>query len=264
MKKVSIITVTYNSGRTLQRTLRSVQEQTYPEIEHIIVDGASSDSTLAIIKANESHIARYVSEPDRGIYDAINKGIRMATGDIIGLLNSDDVLASPETIAHVVKTMKTTHADALYADLQYCRIEESGSLEANRMHVVRHWQSEEFDRHKLRFGWMPPHPTLYCRRNFLKKVGEYRTDFRISADYEFMLRMLNREDARIVYMPEVTVNMSVGGISNRGLRNIMRKMHEDHRALRLNHMHRPYTVLCKNLRKCKQFFQRKKTEQHKD
>ena len=163
MTKVSIITVTYNSAATLTRTLRSIEKQTYPEIEHILVDGESSDATMSIIHdyTNRHNNIRFISEKDSGIYEAINKGIKMATGDIIGILNSDDTLASNETIAHIVKTFEETEADLTYGDLVYCRYIDK------KLHVVRNWVSNDYDPHSLRFGWMCPHPTASPRITIL-------------------------------------------------------------------------------------------------
>lgn len=244
--KVSIITVTYNSAKTLERTIRSVQEQTYQEIEHIIVDGASTDGTLDIIRANEKGIARYVSEPDEGIYDAINKGLKMATGSIIGLLNSDDVLANEFVIEQIVRTMRREKADIVYGDLVYVDREDDDK-------IVRYWRSNKFKRRQLYFGWMPPHPTLYVRRQIYEDNGLYSTALRISADYDFMLRILRHDKYKKAYIPQVLVRMAMGGISNRNLRTIMLKTREDYRVLRFNNVGGLFTLLCKNVRKIVQF-----------
>lgn len=251
--KVSIITVTYNSAHTLHRTLLSIYNQTYSDIEHIIVDGESTDETRKIIHdfSVRHPNLRYISEKDSGIYDAINKGIQMATGDIIGLLNSDDELASPHSIAHVAEYIKTTKADLLYGDLVYCRFDDINNTPP---HTIRYWKSNTFKEHDLAYGWMPPHPTVYCRRQVFERIGLYKTDFRISADYEFILRVFSDSTIKKVYLPEVIVRMRTGGISNRSLRMLLLKSKEDIRALRLNR-HKPWlTIICKNLRKVHQFF----------
>jgi len=252
MTKVSIITVTYNSAATLSRTLRSIEQQTYPEIEHILIDGESADATMPIIHdyASRHDNVRYVSEKDRGIYDAINKGIKMATGEIIGILNSDDTLASNETIAHIVKTFEETGADLTYGDLVYCRYTPI----ERQLHVVRNWVSNDFDPHSLRFGWMCPHPTLYLRRKVYDEQGLYKPHYRISADYDFILRVFSKKEYKKAYIPEVLINMEIGGVSNRDLRSMARKTREDIRVLKENGQFRFYTILAKNLRKIGQFF----------
>lgn len=244
--KVSIITVTYNSAKTLQRTLDSVQEQTYGNIEHILVDGDSTDGTLDIIKANEQHIARYVSEPDEGIYDAINKGIKMATGSIIGILNSDDVLSNEFVIEQIVRNLRRQKADIAYGDLVYVDREDGDR-------IVRYWRSNKFKRRQLYFGWMPPHPTMYVRRQVYEDCGLYSTALRISADYDFMLRVLRHDKYKKVYIPQVLVRMAMGGISNRNIRTMWLKSREDYRVLRFNDVGGLITLVCKNLRKLVQF-----------
>lgn len=253
--KVSIITVTYNSAATLSRTIRSVCRQTYPNIEYIIVDGESADTTMNVVHnyAEKYSNISYISEPDRGIYDAINKGIRMSTGEIVALVNSDDVLAESTTIERIVKRMQETNADILYGDLQYCKYELT---EHNPPRVTRYWKSNSFRKRDLRLGWMPAHPTLYCRREVFDKVGYYTTDLRISADYDFCLRAFSDDNLKKVYLPEVIIKMEVGGISNRNIRSMARKTKEDYIALRRNG-YRPLIVLfMKNVRKFRQFFRR--------
>lgn len=252
MTKVSIITVTYNSASTLSRTLRSIEQQTYPDIEHILVDGESADATMPIIHdyaARHTNV-RFISEKDKGIYDAINKGIRMATGEIIGILNSDDTLASKDTIAHIVKTFEETGADLTYGDLVYCRYIEI----EKQLHVVRNWVSNDFNPASLRFGWMCPHPTLYLRKRVYDEQGLYKTNYRISADYDFILRVFSKEQYKKAYIPEVLINMEIGGVSNRDMRSMYRKTKEDIRVLKENGQFHFYTILAKNLRKIGQFF----------
>jgi len=245
--KVSIITVSYNSGHLLERSLCSVEAQTHRDIEHIIIDGGSTDCTLDIIERHRRNLAQVISEPDKGIYDAINKGLRLATGDIIGILNSDDMLADPTTIETIVRKMADTNADVLYGDLIYC------SDIAHHESVVRYWRSNPFRPDLLKYGWMPPHPTLYLRRKMYEEVGEYDPAFSISADYDFMLRLFNRS-CKTVYLPNVLVYMSIGGVSNRNINTIIQKTREDYRALRKNNIGGLYTVLLKKLRKTYQFF----------
>lgn len=243
--KISVITITYNSAKTLQATLESVQSQTYSDIEHIIVDGASTDGTLAVIKAyaNKHTNVRYVSEPDEGIYNALNKGIRMATGDVIGFLHSDDVLNSPDSIEHIASAFADKEVDVVYGDLQYCRGDK----------VTRKWISNAYRPCSLKYGWMPPHPTVYCRRKVYDEVGLYDEWFRISSDYDMMLRIF-MAGYRSKYLPEVLVCMATGGASNKDTRARLSKTQEDHIVLKKNHVGAGYlTVACKQLRKIRQF-----------
>ena len=243
--KISIITITYNSAKTIHRALASVQGQTYADIEHIVVDGASTDGTREIIEAYATahKNVRWVSEKDEGIYNALNKGIRMATGDVIGFLHSDDVFFAPDSIEHIAKAFESTKAEVVYGDLQYCR--------GNR--VVRRWESNAFDRHSLKFGWMPPHPTVYVRKEVYQQVGEYDEWFRISADYDMMLRIFSA-GYKTHYIPEVIVSMEVGGASNKNTKARLSKTQEDYIALKKNHVGAGYlTVACKQLRKVRQF-----------
>jgi len=243
--KISIITITYNSAKTLPRALASVQGQTYDDIEHILVDGASTDGTVALIEAYAAKHknVRYVSEPDEGIYNALNKGIAMATGDVIGFLHSDDVLFAPDSIEHIAATFETSEAEVVYGDLQYCR--------GNR--VVRHWQSNHFNPCSLKYGWMPPHPTVYVRKSVYEQVGPYDEWFRISADYDMILRIFSA-GYKTQYIPEVIVSMEVGGASNKNTKARLSKTQEDYFVLKKNHIGCGYlTVACKQLRKIRQF-----------
>ena len=244
--KISIITATYNSAKTLQHTIDSLLSQSFSDWEQIIVDGGSTDNTLDIVHSNElSYNQRgiCISGKDTGIYNAINKGIEQATGEIIGILNSDDVLASNHVLQEIAATFERTQADAVYGDLLYCKGDN----------VVRRWKSNNFRRRELKYGWMPAHPTFYCRREVYRTLGQYDEHLRISADYDFMLRVLKR-DYRAVYIPDVLVKMQVGGISNRNLHTILLKSKEDAIALHRNHIGCGWlTILVKNIRKTMQF-----------
>ncbi len=244
--KVSIITVAYNSAATIADTLASVQAQTHLDIEHIVIDGGSTDGTVDVVRACMRPGTVLVSEPDDGIYDAMNKGLRLATGELIGCLNADDVLADERVVADVAALAQCDGAQAVYGDLVYVRQDHPGQ-------VVRHWRSGAFRPSRLHFGWMPPHPTLYFRRALLPVVGEYDTSFRIAADYDYMLRLLRRPGLRVAYLPRVLVKMRLGGVSNRSLRSMARKSAEDLRALRQNRAGGLLTLACKNLRKIPQF-----------
>ena len=243
--KISIITITFNSAKTIQRALDSVQSQTYKDIEHIIVDGASTDGTKELIEtyAKAHNNVRWISEKDKGIYDALNKGIKLATGDIIGFLHSDDVFYSPDSIGQIAAAFEDEKVDVVYGDLQYCKGPK----------VVRRWKSNDFNPCALKYGWMPPHPTVYVRREVYQQVGEYDEWFRISADYDMMLRIFTA-GYKSQYIPKVLVCMETGGASNKNTKARLSKTQEDYIVLKKNHVGAGYlTVACKQLRKIKQF-----------
>ncbi len=244
---LSIITPTFNSAATLRDTLDCICNQDYPHVEHIIVDGASKDDTMEIVRSFP-HVRKVKSEPDHGIYDAMNKGIRMATGDVIGILNSDDFYTHPQVLSHVAAQLERTGADLLYADLQYVQ-----AMQPER--VIRHWKAGPYRHGNFLRGWMPPHPTLFVRRQVYEKFGMFNTRLRFSADYELMLRLLHRHRVSVCYLPEVIVRMRAGGISNASLRNRMRANREDRLAWQLNGLQpRFYTTYMKPLSKLGQYF----------
>ncbi len=256
--KFSIITATYNSEASIGDTVRSLEAQNCArdDIEWILVDGGSKDKTLEKIEAGNFHPDQWVSEPDKGIYDALNKGIKMATGDFVGFLHADDVLAGPGTIYRIGCALKNSGADAVYGDLQYVRPTGEGEFA-----IVRHWQSGVYFRRKLKWGWMPPHPTLYLKREIYEQTklpnGEYfDTGYSCAADYEFMLRIFNRYKVEPAYLKAVLVKMRVGGVSNRSLKHILTKSKEDWRAIRTNEVGHLHTLAWKNLSKLGQFFHR--------
>lgn len=246
MDKVSIITATYNSARTLPDTLLSVQTQDYPLIEHIIVDGQSEDHTLDVIQKHP-HISRVICENDQGLYDAMNKGIAAASGDIIGILNSDDFYTHSKVISKVVAAMEANHADILYADLEYVHPVQTDK-------VVRNWKSGGYHPNKFLKGWMPPHPTLFVRRKIYEQYGSFNLEFRFAADYEFMLRMLHKHAVSTCYLPETIVHMRAGGLSNASLLNRWKANKEDRMAWKINNL-KPhfYTIWMKPLSKISQF-----------
>lgn len=246
--KISIITITYNSAKTIQRALESVQSQTYRDIEHVIVDGASKDGTRELIEAYaKKHTnVRWISEPDKGIYNALNKGIHLATGDVIGFVHSDDILYAPDSIAHIAEAFAQQDIQVVYGDLQYVR---EGK-------VTRRWRSNDFNPASLKYGWMCPHPTMYVRREVYQQVGDYDEWFSISADYDMILRIF-KSGFKSKYLPEVLVSMEVGGASNKNTRARLSKTQEDFIALRKNHVGAGiFTVACKQLRKVKQFLRK--------
>lgn len=228
--KVSIITSTYNSAATLRDTLESVLAQTYTDWEHIIIDGASTDATLDIVKAYEPHYGgrlRWVSEPDRGIYDAMNKGIARATGDVVGLLNSDDFYTSPEVLAQLIEPIARGEADAVYGNVQYVERD-------NTQRRVRYYSSASFRRWKMRFGFMPAHPTFYCRREVYDRHGMFDTDFRIAADFEHLLRVLYIGRTAAAFVPCDCVTMRTGGASTAGMKAHWHIMRDHARAYHKN------------------------------
>jgi glycosyltransferase involved in cell wall biosynthesis len=244
--KISVITATFNSAATVRDTLTSIRQQDYPDIEHIIVDGRSSDGTLEIV-ANLPHVARIVSENDKGIYDAMNKGIRMATGEVIGILNSDDIYVDRSVVSAVASAFADPAVMTVYADLQYVDPE-------NLDKVKRTWITGPFRKSSFYYGWMPPHPTFFVRKEVYERIGLFNTDLRSAADYELMLRILLRYDVSTHYIPRVIVKMRAGGMSNASLRNRLLANREDRLAWKLNGL-KPYffTLYLKPLRKITQF-----------
>jgi glycosyltransferase len=243
---ISVITVAYQSAATIGDTLTSAAGQRGVRLEHLVIDGASRDDTLARVREHGSHVARVLSEPDRGIYDAMNKGLGLATGDLVGFLNADDVLADEQALARVARAA-AAGADVVYGDLVYVQADDLAR-------VQRHWRSGSFSMRGLRTGWMPPHPTLYVRRTLMQELGGFDANLRIAADYDFILRCLSRPGLQVAYVPQVQVRMRAGGVSNRSLTSMKRKSSEDLLALRRSGVGGIGTLLCKNLRKVPQFF----------
>jgi glycosyltransferase involved in cell wall biosynthesis len=243
---ISIITVCYNSSKTILDTINSVNIQSYPEIEHIFVDGLSSDNTVEIINLNSQTKNVVVSEKDNGLYDAINKGISIASGDVIGFLHSDDLLASSTIILDLMTEMKSKKLDGIYGDLEYV-----DKYDTNK--IIRHWKSRKFKFSLLKQGWMPAHPTLFLKKQVYDKHGEFNMSYKISADYDFMLRILKDNDLEYGYLPEVITKMRVGGASNRSFKNILQKTREDYRAISSNNIGGWFSIFLKNISKIKQF-----------
>ena len=244
--KVSIVTAVYNNRDTIAQAIESVCSQQHTDIELIVVDGASTDGTREVLAQYSSKIAVLVSEPDQGIYDALNKGIALATGEVVGFLHSDDLLADDKAITRVVESMEDSMVDAVYGDLVYVRKDDP-------LRVIRTWQAGVFTRASLARGWMPPHPTFYARRSTYEQFGQFDTTFRIAADYDCMLRFL-KGGVRIAYIPYLQVRMRAGGVSNRSFANVVEKSREDFRALRKNEISAVVALVCKNFRKLPQFF----------
>lgn len=249
--KISVITAVYNAETTVGAAIASVATQTHPAVEHIIIEGQSTDGSLAAIAKASHPRLRLFSAADTGIYDALNRGIAQATGDVIGFVHSDDYLAHPNVLAHIAAAFTDSDVQAVFGDLDYV-------AQANPARVIRHWATGPFTPAKLRRGWMPAHPTLYVRRHLYDRHGLYDTTFRIAADYDFILRVFSALDGRAVYLPTVLYKMRVGGASNRNLTQIRRKMAEDLRALRRNKVGGVTALTWKNLSKLGQFLHRAK------
>lgn len=243
--KVSIITTTYNDKENLKKIIAQVKNQDYANIEYVIVDGGSTDGTLEVIAEAAEYFGdrlKWISEKDKGIYDAINKGIRLSTGDILGCCF--DQYAGPDVISKMVAIMEKEGTDGVHGDLYY--------MEGDK--VVRYWHQGQGN---IRFGWMPGHPTLYLRKSVYDKYGLYKTDYRISADYEFMIRILKDDKVKLSYLPEVLIYMSHGGTSTNSLGAYLAGMKEGHRALRENGVRFAwFTDLCRTLRVLAQFAQK--------
>ena len=244
--KISIITAVRNRAGTIAEAVRSLQAQSHADHEHIVMDAVSSDGTLDVLASLSDPRMRVVSERDGGIYDALNKGMSRSSGEVIGILHSDDVFASPDVLAAVAEAFGADGADAVYGDLQYVSAHDPAR-------VIRHWTSGAYQPGMLRRGWMPPHPALFIRREVYEMHGGYDTSYKIAADYDAILRWFGRGGIRAAYVPQVLVKMRAGGVSNRSLPNIVRKSREDYRALRTNQVGGIGTLAWKNLSKLGQF-----------
>ncbi len=246
---ISIITATYNAEKTLETAIQSVINQTYPHIEYIIIDGGSTDNTLQIIEKYKPFISHLISEKDNGIYDALNKGIDLAKGDIVGVLHADDIFYDDYSIETIAKAFHKNDVDAVYGDLEYVQ-----STDVSK--IVRYWQSKPFKKHLLKFGWMPPHPTLYVKNEVFKKIGAFNLQYKISADYDFILRLFSNTKYSFAYLPIVITKMRLGGASNKSINNIILKSKEDLNALRSNKVGGMISLFFKNISKLPQFIKR--------
>ena len=245
--KVSIITIAYNSAETIADTIDSVAQQDYANIEYIVVDGASTDDTLDIVNARRNSVSTLISEKDNGIYDAMNKGVKAATGDIIGILNSDDHYADAHVITDVVKCFQENEYDGIYADLEYID-------RAHPDRVKRTWRAGPYRKNLFKRGWMPPHPTFFVRRVCYEKFGLYSTDLRSAADYELMLRFIHKHQIRVGYLPRIITRMRMGGQSNVSIKNRIKANMEDRAAWKMNDLQPGlFTLTWKPLSKIFQF-----------
>jgi glycosyltransferase len=244
--KVSLITVSYNSASTIKDTLQSVANQSYKNIEHILVDGISTDETLTIVKQFQ-HIHHVVSEKDKGIYDAMNKGIQLATGDIIGIINSDDLYPSSTIIEQIVNEFEKADIDALYGNLLYVDRERPDTTK-------RKWIAGNYELQSFLYGWMPPHPTFFVKKNIYMEYGLFNLVLGSAADYEIMLRLLYKHQIKATYLKEIIVHMRIGGASNKNLIHRIHANKNDRLAWKFNQI-KPYwfTLYLKPLRKITQF-----------
>lgn len=247
--KISVVTAVFNNRETIGAAIDSALSQVDVEFELIVIDGGSTDGTLDVLRAYGDRLALLVSEPDRGMYDALNKGIQLATGDVVGFLHSDDLFADESVLTRIAAAFAVPDVGAVYGDLLYV------SKDAPDV-VVRYWKAGAFSQGRLGWGWMPPHPTFYVRRSIYQRLGVFDLRYRIAADYDTMLRFLGKGKIRADYIPEVLVKMRLGGASNRSFANIVRKSKEDYLALRRNDVGGLGALAWKNLSKAKQFFVR--------
>lgn len=245
--KISIITVAYNSASTIYDTVQSVISQTYPNVEYIIVDGASTDDTLSVVRRYADSEIRIFSEPDRGIYDAMNKGLTLATGEIIGFLHADDVYAHSGILSDVARVFEINETDSCYGDLVYVDRVKTDK-------IIRYWKAGLYDVRRFYHGWMPPHPTFFVRRGIYEMYGAFSLDMGTAADYELMLRFLLKHKIKAAYIPEIMVRMRTGGKSNATTKNRILANRMDRLAWKINGLKPfPWTLLMKPLSKISQF-----------
>lgn len=245
--KVSIITCSLNEDMTISDTIRSIISQDYPEIEHIVVDGNSTDNTVPIIKSFAHEIDTFISEPDSGIYDAMNKGIKLSTGEIVGFLNAGDFYSVKTAVSQIASSFQKTGCQVVYSDLEYVAANNPGK-------TVRKWRSQAYQDNLFQKGWHPPHPTFYTRKSVFDRFGTFDQTYDIGADYEFMLRLLKRYNLKTEYIPHVLVKMRSGGISNKNLYQIIKANIECYRAWKKNGLKvSPLIILRKPFSKISQY-----------
>jgi glycosyltransferase involved in cell wall biosynthesis len=243
--QISVITAVLNRAATLGASVRSVHAQQGCDVEHIVIDGGSTDGSLDVLDQHKAAIRKIVSEPDGGLYDALNKGLRHASGDVVGFMHADDEFASPHALARIAAAFEDPDVGAVYGDLVYVKKNDVSR-------VVRYWRAGQYQRAQLTQGWMPPHPTFYARRDVYSRLGGFDTRYRIAADYESMLRILWKGRVKAAYVPEVIVRMRVGGMSNASLFNVLNKSKEDYAAMRQNGIGGLQALLLKNVTKLPQ------------
>ena len=247
--KISIITVVWNNAKTIKDAINSVLNQSYKDIEYIVIDGSSTDGTIEIVQSYGDKI-KFISEKDNGLYDAMNKGIRMATGDVVGILNSDDFYASDKILQIVADEFLKSNIDSVYANLEY--------IDANDpKRVIRYWRSKKYQEGLFRSGWHPAHPTFFVKKEIYEKYGVFDLSFKIAADYELMLRFFEKCKITSSYVDEVFVKMRMGGESNKSIKNIIKANMESYRAWKVNGLYiNPLRFLLKPFSKIIQFIKK--------
>jgi glycosyltransferase len=248
LKLISIITVVYNNVGQIKDAIKSVLSQNYKNIEFIVIDGNSNDGTQEILEEFRNQISVLLIEPDKGLYDALNKGINLSNGEVIGFLHSDDFFANNNVINDLMVCFNNENADVVYGDLDYLK-RGSNNL------ILRHWQAGKFSKRKLNYGWMPPHPTFYAKRELYESHGGFNLKYKIAADYDCMLRIL-KQNIAVSYIPKVLVKMRAGGKSNKNFKNIVQKSYEDYIVMKNHNIGGMISLICKNLSKLKQFLLR--------
>lgn len=246
--KVSVITVSYNSIDTIENTINSVKSQRYSNLEYLVVDGASTDGTIDLLNQYSDNIDKLIVEKDSGIYDAMNKGIDTADGEIIGILNSDDIYTDDKVVGEIVDTFRSAKCDACYADLDYVDVNDTAK-------IIRRWRAGEYKDGDFYNGWMPPHPTVFIKKEVYEKYGKFNLSLGTAADYEIMLRFIHIHNIKVEYIPRTIVKMRTGGASNATLLNRLKANKYDRKAWTVNGLEpKPFTMLFKPLRKLTQFF----------
>jgi glycosyltransferase involved in cell wall biosynthesis len=227
--KISVVTVTRNSAASLPAALRSVALQSFSDVEHIVIDGASTDNTSEVMSLDGGHVNRFISEPDLGIYDAMNKGLGLVTGDVVGFLNADDRYADPQVLEHVVEMMEAENLDIVFGDVAFFRGDDTGV-------IIRRYRSDRFQPSLLSWGWMPAHPAFFMRREIYERIGGFKTDYKIAGDFEMMIRIFQNHNLKFKHIPAVLVLMRIGGVSNAGWKNMCTLNTEVLRACRQNNI----------------------------
>jgi glycosyltransferase involved in cell wall biosynthesis len=243
--KISLITVTFNAQATIERCILSVINQTYKNVEYIIIDGCSTDNTSRIVKKYDNYVRHFISEPDKGIYDAMNKGIKLATGDVVGMINADDYFADDNVLLSVAGAFNEQNTPIVYGDLDFI---------GPRGNTVRKWRSGKYSWGMFNGGWMPPHPTFYCRRQLFNEYGFYSLDYGTAADYELMLRFMHKYRLNAFYLKKIIICMKTGGASNKNLSSRVEGLINDFKVIRQNGIKMPLiVVILKRLRKIGQY-----------
>ena len=245
--KISIITCVLNSSNVIKKSINSFQKQVYKNKEHVIIDGGSTDGTLNIIDKLKNKNIILSSLYDKGIFDALNKGINLSSGNIIGILHSDDFYKNNKVLKIVADVFKNTDADLVYGDLVYV-------TKYQPFRKLRYWKAGEYFEKNLRNGWMPPHPTVFIKKDVFNKIGKYKTNYKISSDYDFLIRVLTRKSIKKIYIPKILINMRIGGKSNKSIKNLINKSIEDFKIIKRNKIGGLFTLFNKNYSKLSQFF----------